>query len=155
MLLGALVLVAGLVVVAIPHHPSTGQRAADLRSLVRQLGTDIESCAGANQATANCSAANNMQLEDLVQVQVPESLASFGLDRAVLSLRQWAAPDAARVCADVAALLRASPASRGAASSQLRADLAVLDAERTRFSHLLGLPNGALGAHVTLPDLPG
>ena len=46
MLAAAAVLVAGLVLVAIPHRPSTAQRAADLRGMVQDLTTDVESCAG-------------------------------------------------------------------------------------------------------------
>ena len=39
MLAGGLVLAAGLTLAAIPHHPSTAQRAADLRSMVSdQIG---------------------------------------------------------------------------------------------------------------------
>ena len=45
MLAAALVLVAGLALAAIPHHPSTAERAADLRGMVHDLNTDIESCA--------------------------------------------------------------------------------------------------------------
>jgi len=91
MLAGAAVLVAGLVLAALPQHPSASQRAADLRGVVHDLNTDIESCAGgvndslsalheiqagtsndvrtavtiANTAAANCSPGNNMQMEDL------------------------------------------------------------------------------------------
>src|ERR1051326_872797 len=101
MLAGGLVLVAGLTLAAIPHHPSTAQRAADLRGMVHDLNTGIESCAGgvsdsitalraitsggrhdtataikiAHQAAENCSPANSMPMEDLVQYQAPESLA--------------------------------------------------------------------------------
>ena len=46
MLAAGLVLVAGLVLAAIPHRPSTAQRAADLRGVVHDLNNDIESCAG-------------------------------------------------------------------------------------------------------------
>src|SRR6266704_2589121 len=46
MLAGGLVLVAGLTLAALPHHPSTAQRAADLRGMVHDLNTGIESCAG-------------------------------------------------------------------------------------------------------------
>ena len=49
MLVGGVVLVAGLTLAAIPHRPSTGQRAADLRSMVNDLNVDIESCAGGDQ----------------------------------------------------------------------------------------------------------
>ena len=46
MLAAGVVLVAGLTLAAIPHRPSTGQRAADLRGMVHDLNLDIESCAG-------------------------------------------------------------------------------------------------------------
>src|SRR3954453_15146364 len=102
MLAAAAVLVAGLALAAVAHRPSTEQRAADLRAMVQDLTTDIESCAGgvsdsitalraiqsgasndvttavtiANPAAANCSPANSMPMEDLVQYQAPGSLAS-------------------------------------------------------------------------------
>src|SRR5438105_12109500 len=109
MFAGGAVLVAGLTLAAIPHRPSTAQRAADLRGMVHELTIDIESCAGgvsdsmtalraiqsgasndvktalsiASTAADNCSPGNSMPMEDLVQYQVPESLASFHLERAV------------------------------------------------------------------------
>src|SRR6266487_2883470 len=46
MLAAGVVLVAGLTLAAIPHRPSTAQRATDLRGMVHDLTTDIESCAG-------------------------------------------------------------------------------------------------------------
>src|ERR1700753_783346 len=46
MLAVAAVLALGLVLVAIPHQPPTTQRAADLRGMVNDVTTDIESCAG-------------------------------------------------------------------------------------------------------------
>ena len=46
MLAGAAVLAVGLTLAAIPHHPSTAERAGDLRGVVQDLNTDIESCAG-------------------------------------------------------------------------------------------------------------
>src|SRR5215468_138927 len=46
MLAAGAVLVAGLALAAVPHRPSTEQRAADLRGMVQDLTTDIESCAG-------------------------------------------------------------------------------------------------------------
>ena len=103
MLAAGALLVAGLVLAAVPHRPSTEQRAADLRGMVQDLTTDIESCAGGvsdsitalraiqsgasndvttavkivNTAAANCSPANSMPMEDLVQYQAPGSLASL------------------------------------------------------------------------------
>lgn len=46
-LLAALVLlVAGGVLVALPHHPSNAQRADDLRGFLHSANNGIESCAG-------------------------------------------------------------------------------------------------------------
>jgi len=133
MLAAGVVLVAGLTLAAIPHRPSTAQRAADLRGMVHDLTIDIESCAGgvsdsitalraiqsgasndvttavkiANIAAANCSPANSMPMEDLVQYQAPESLASFHVQTAVNDLVTWGFPLAQRVQTDVATLVTA------------------------------------------------
>jgi hypothetical protein len=176
------VLVAGLVLAAIPHHPSTAQRAADLRGVVHDLTTDIESCAGgvtdsltalraiesgtshdvrtavliANTAAANCSPANNMQMDDLVQYQVPESLDSFHLDAAVNDLVTWGFPLAQRVQGDVATLLAArTKTGIDVASARLRRDQQALDAERTRIDRLITSASTALSADIPPPSLPG
>jgi hypothetical protein len=181
MLAVAAVLVAGLVVVAIPHRPSAGQRAADLRGMVHDLTIDIESCAGgvtdsltalqaiesgtshdvktavviANTATANCSPGNNMQMEDLVQYQVPESLASFHLDAAVNDLVTWAFPDAQRVQSDVASRVAATtPAQVQSTSAQLRRDQQAMDAQRAQIDQLFASASTALSANVAPPSLP-
>jgi hypothetical protein len=181
MLAGAAVLVAGLVLVAIPHRPSTTQRAADLRSVVSDLNYDIESCAGgitdsltalqaiesgtshdvktavtiANTAAANCSPGNNMQMEDLVQYQVPESLASFHLDVAVNDLVTWAFPLAQRVQSDVASRVAATtPAEINATSAQLRRDQQALNAERAVIDQFFTSASTVLSAHVAPPTLP-
>jgi len=133
MLAAGVVLVAGLTLAAIPHRPSTAQRAADLRGMVHELNIDIESCAGgvndsitalraiqsgasndvktavkiANLAAANCSPANSMPMEDLVQYQAPESLASFHLQTVANELVTWGFPLAQRVQTDVATLVAA------------------------------------------------
>ena len=182
MLAGGLVLVAGLTLAAIPHHPSTAQRAADLRGMVHDLNTDIESCAGgvndsitalraiqsgdshdvatavkiASQAADNCSPANSMPMEDLVQYQAPESLASFHLQDAVDELVTWGFPLAQRVAdgrrhagdgQDAAAVTRAS--------GQLRQDQRALDAQRARIDRLIGTASTSLSARVAPPPLPG
>ncbi len=181
MLAGAAVLVIGLVLAAIPHHPSTAQRAADLRGVVHDLNTDIESCAGgvtdsltalreiqsgasqdvktavniASTASANCSPANNMQMEDLVQYQVPESLASFHLDTAVNELVTWAFPLAQRVQTDVASLVTATSRTAVAAgTSQLRRDEQALDTERDKFDATIEVASRSLSANVAPPALP-
>jgi hypothetical protein len=181
MLAGAVVLVAGLVLAAIPHRPSTAQRAADLRGVVHDLTVDIESCAGgvtdsltalraiesgtshdvktavtiANKAAANCSPANNMQMEDLVLYQVPGSLASFHLDKAVNDLVTWGFPLAQRVQSDVAArLAAATPAEIESTSAQLRRDQQALDAQRARINQVFISASTALSAHVAPPSLP-
>jgi hypothetical protein len=181
MLAAAAVLVAGLVLVAIPHRPSTAQRAADLQGTVHDLTTDIESCAGgvtdsltalraieagtshdvktavtiANTATANCSPANNTQMEDLVQYQVPESLASFHLDAAVNDLVTWAFPLAQQVQSDVAGRVTATtPAEIASTSAQLRRDQQAMNAQRARVDQLFTAASTALSAHVAPPSLP-
>ena len=182
MLAGAAVLVVGLTLVAIPHHPSTAERVADLRGVVQDLHTDIESCAGgvsesltalqaiqsgasrdvktalsiANLGAENCSPANNMQMDDLVQYQVPESLASFHLDTTVNDLVTWGFPDAQRVQSDVAAVLTAgSPAAIRAATAQLHHDQGVLDAERATIDGTIDAASRSLSAGVAPPALPG
>lgn len=181
MIAAGVVLVVGLVLAAIPHRPSGAERVADLRGMVHDLTTDIESCAGgvtdsltalramesrtshdvgtavliANTAVANCSPANNMQMDDLVQYQVPESLASFHLDAAVNDLVTWGFPLAQRVQADVAMLVAAkTPAGVEAASAQLRRDQRALDAERGRIDKLITSASAALSANVSPPNLP-
>jgi hypothetical protein len=181
MLGGAAVLAVGLTLVAIPHHPSTAERAADLRGVAQDLNTDIESCAGgvsesltalqdiqsgashdvktavniATVGAANCSPANNMQMDDLVQYQVPESLASFHLDRTVNDLVTWGFPDAQRVQADVAAVLTAAtPAAIRAATAQLHHDQGVLDAERAAIDGMISRASRSLAADVAPPPLP-
>jgi hypothetical protein len=181
MLAGGLVLVAGLTLAAIPHHPSTAQRATDLRRMVHDLTIDIESCAGgvtdsttalraiqagdsqdiatavkiARQAADNCDPANNMQMEDLVQYQAPESLASFHLQDAVVDLVAWGSPLAQRVQTDVATLVTAKgPDATARASGQLRRDRRALDAQRARIDRLFGAASTSLSAHVAPPPLP-
>ena len=182
MLAGGLVLVAGLTLAAIPHHPSTAQRAADLRAMVHDLNTDIESCAGgvtdsitalraiqagdsqdvatavkiARQAADNCDPANSMPMEDLVQYQAPESLASFHLQDVVTDLVAWGSPLAQRVQTDVATLVTArKPDAAARASGQLRRDQRALDAQRARIDRLIGTASTSLSAHVAPPPLPG
>ena len=181
MFAAAAVLVAGLTLAALPHRPSTAQRAADLRGMVHALNVDIESCAGgvndsitalraiqsgqshdvktavtiANTAAANCSPANSMQMEDLVQYQVPESLASFHLQAAVNDLVTWGFPLAQRVQTDVATLVTAkTPTAIRRASAQLRHDQQALDAERALIDRMITSASTSLSAHVAPPSLP-
>ena len=181
MLAGGVVLVAGLTLAAIPHHPSTSQRVIDLRGVVQELNTDIESCAGgvsesltalreiqsgtshdiktavgiATFGATNCSPANNMPMDDLVQYQPPESLASFHLEQTVNDLVTWGFPDAQRVQADVATLLTAStPSAIQAATAQLHHDQGVLDAERATIDGMINTASKSLSADVKPPPLP-
>ncbi len=182
MLAAGAVLVVGLTLAAIPHRPSTAQRAADLRGMVHDLNIDIESCAGgvndsitalraiqsgasndvktavkiANLAAANCSPANSMPMEDLVQYQAPESLASFHLEAVVIDLVTWGFPLAQRVQADVATLVTAkTPAAVQQASAQLRRDQQALDTQRARIDRVITSASTSLSAHVSPPSLPG
>jgi hypothetical protein len=176
----ALLAVAALVGLA--HRPSTAQRAADLRLFLRNMNTDIESCAGgvgesltalhaiqsgashdmptaisiAQIGAANCSPANNELLDDLTQFQVTESLASFRLTRVVSGLVTWAAPDAQRVQTDVADVLSArSPQARASASAALRQARVELDAQRAAVDSIIETASAALSAHAVPPTLPG
>jgi len=182
MLAGAVVLAAGLTLAAIPHRPSTAERAADLRGMVHDLNVDIESCAGgvndsitalraiqsgasrdvktavtiANTAAANCSPANSMPMDDLVQYQAPGSLASFHLQAAVDDLVTWGFPLAQRVQTDVATLVAAkTPAEAQRATAQLRHDQQALDTQRARIDQLITSASRSLSAHVAPPSLPG
>jgi hypothetical protein len=181
MLAVGVVLVAGLTLAALPHHPSTSQRVTDLRGVVQTMNADIESCAGgvnesltalqaiqagtshdiktavhiATYGAANCSPANSMPMEDLVQYQPPESLASFHLDQTVNDLVIWGFPDAQRVQIDVATLLTArTPTAIGAATAALHRDQRVLDAERATIDTMINTASKSLSADVAPPTLP-
>jgi hypothetical protein len=182
MLVGGVVLVAGLTLAALPHHPSTSERVTDLRGAVQTMNADIESCAGgvsesltalqeiqsgashdvktavsiATTGAANCSPANSMPMDDLVQYQPPESLASFHLDQTVDDLVTWAFPDAQRVQIDVATVLTAStPSAVSAATAQLHRDQRVLDAQRATIDGTINAASKSLSADVAPPALPG
>jgi hypothetical protein len=174
--LAAAVLLAGLV-----RAPSDQERAADLRAFARDMTADVQSCAGgvrealtalraiqagasndvatasriARDGAANCSPANNELLDNLLQYQVTESLASFRLARVVSGLVTWCAPDAMRVQSGVAAVL-AARGTRGAgrAEAALRRALTVLDAQRTAVDAVLARASAALQARAQPPPLP-
>jgi hypothetical protein len=181
MLAGGAALVAGLTLAAIPHHPSTSQRATDLRGAVQTMNADIESCAGgvsesltalreiqagtshdvktavgiATFGAANCSPANSMPMDDLVQYQPPGSLASFHLERTVNDLVTWGFPDAQRVQIDVATLLQAGTATAiQSATTTLQHDQRVLDAERAAIDGMIDTASRSLSAGVAPPALP-
>jgi hypothetical protein len=150
--------VAIAVAVGIVHRPSAGERASDLHGLLGELRTDVQSCSGgvgeslyvlraidtganhnvatalnvANTASANCSPANNMSVEDMIDnLQVPSSLDGYGLQTGVKHLIAWTAPDAIDVCADVAKVLRdRGKPSEAAARAQLKRARHKLDAQR-------------------------
>ncbi len=181
MLAGGVVLVAGLTLAALPHHPSTPQRVTDLRGVVQTMNADIESCAGgvseslfamqqiqsgaahdvkdavtiATTGAANCSPANSMPMDDLVEYQPPESLASFHLDQTVNDLVTWGFPDAQRVQTDVATVLTArTPSAISAATVQLHRDQRVLNAERATIDGMINAASKSLSASVAPPALP-
>jgi hypothetical protein len=180
--LAAAVLLAIAVAVALVHRPTRGQRATDLHGVLRTMNADIQSCAGgvgesltvlhaidsgsshdlataisiAETGASNCSPANNELLDNLVVYQVPESLASYHLQRAVTGLVDWAAPDAQQVQTDVAHVLAArGPRARSQAETALRRALAKLDAQRSAVDAVLGPAIRSLGVHAQPPRLPG
>jgi hypothetical protein len=176
-----LVILVAAVLVGLAVHPSRGQRATDLNGFLTDMKTEIQSCAGgvreslqalhsieagtshdvgtaigiATYGSGNCSPANSMPLDDLVGYQVQESLSSFHLDRVVVGLVIWATPDALRVQADVAAILRASGAARATATAKLARDLKILDAQRAYLDKIMNAAITATGATGKPPPLPG
>jgi hypothetical protein len=176
------VLIAGGVLVGLVHRPSTAERASDLRGFVTDMRADIGSCAAdvgasltalhavqtgasgevatarsiATSGAADCSPANDELLDDLVQYQVTESLASFDLGRAVNGLVAWAAPDAIRVQEDVAGVLAApDAAARASALAALQRDLRTLNAQRAAVDSVISSASRSLSARVTPLPLPG
>jgi hypothetical protein len=180
MIITSAVLLLAVVAVGLAHHPSKAERATDLRGLLTTLTTDVQSCAGgvgdslrvmnavddgashqvslaisiADTGAANCSPANNTQLDDLTAVQVPESLDSYHLQAAVTDLINWAAPDAADVQADVATVLtdRGGPGET-AARNTLAAALRKLRAQRAVVYAAFAPALRALAPHAALPRL--
>lgn len=182
LLLAVAVLIVAAVLVALAHKPSQGQRAADLRGFVHDVTGDIQSCAGgvgesltalqgiengssnqvpdaigvATYGASNCSPANSMQIDDLIQYQVTESLSSFKLGRVVTGLATWADPDAINVQTDVVHVLQAgTPAARNSASAALQRALRTLDAQRSAVDAIIEHAGSTLSAQVSPPHLPG
>jgi hypothetical protein len=183
--LGAIAVVAaGAVLVGLVHKPSQPERASDLRGFLTDMKTDIESCAGgvseslsalhqlgpastnssevqdtisiANQGASNCEPANNMQIDDLEQYQVTESLASFHLGSVVTGLVNWAAPDAVDVQTDVATMLSApSPAAKAKDMAALQRALRKLDAQRAAVDATMQAAIRSLSPDAAPPSLPG
>lgn len=183
--LAAAVLVLIGVAVSLVHKPSQAERASDLRGFLTEVNADIESCAGgvgesltamrqvqsgqastsrdvrdgisvAQQGAANCSPANNEEIDNLESYQVPQSLDSFGLKGAVSGLVTWAAPDAQRVQEDVAAVLGATSAqAQSQAQAALTRDLATLDAQRAKVDAPISKAIKSVALAAAPPRLPG
>jgi hypothetical protein len=125
---------------------SGGQRAQDVRDTIKI----------ATYGASNCSPANSMQIGDLEQYQVSESLASFRLGRVVTGLATWAAPDAMTVQTDVVKVLTAPSAkARGQATAALQAAIRTLDAQRSAVDSIVAAANRSLNAHAAPLPLPG
>jgi hypothetical protein len=176
-----LLIVIAAVLVGVAVHPSRAQRATDLNGFLTDMNTDIESCAGgvgesltalreiesgishdvttaigvASYGANICSPANSMPMDDLATYQVQESLSGFRLARVVNGLLTWAFPDAQRVEADVAAVLRAHGAARAAATTRLHRDLHVLDGQRSYVDKIMMTAVTATAATGRPPRLPG
>jgi hypothetical protein len=185
LLLAVAALLVVAVAVALVHKPSQAERASDMRGLLQEVTTDIESCAGgvgesltalhlvqaehgrnasdvsdavsiAQQGADNCAPANNEQIDDLVNYQVPESLDSFGLMSAVSGLVSWAAPDAEQVQTDVAQVLDATtPQAKSEAQAALSRALDTLNAQRAAVYAPVDKAIKALALHLSPPRLPG
>jgi hypothetical protein len=154
------VLVAGAVLVGIAHKPTTAERASDMHAFLTEINNDMGSCAGgigeslqayalvqagqntakdvsdavslAQQAGSNCSPANNEEIDNLENYQVPESLDSYRLVGVVTGLINWAAPDAQDVMLDVTKVLQAkTPTAKASAQAALTQARNKLDKQRT------------------------
>jgi hypothetical protein len=180
-LLALAVVVAGAVLVALVHKPSQSERASDLRGFLSDMNYDIESCAGgvgesltalrqaganasevqdtisiANQGASNCEPANNLQIDDLEEYQVTESLASFHLAGVVTGLVNWAAPDAVDVQTDVATMLAApNPQAKARDMAALQQALRKLNAQRAAVDATIQAAIRSTSAHASPPSLPG
>ena len=180
-LMALAVVLVGAVLVALVHKPSQSERASDLRGFLSDMNYDIESCAGgvgesltalrqagnnasdiqdtisiANQGAANCEPANNMQIDDLEEYQVTESLASFHLASVVTGLVNWAAPDAVDVQTDVATMLAApDPQAKAKDAAALQQALRKLNAQRTAIDATIEAAITSLSAQASPPRLPG
>ena len=180
-LLALAVVLVGAVLVALVHKPSQSERASDLRGFLSDMNYDIESCAGgvresltamreagsnaseiqdtisiANQGASNCEPANNMQIDDLEEYQVTESLASFHLSSVVSGLVAWAAPDAVDVQTDVATMLAApNPQAKAKDTAALQQALRKLNAQRAGIDATLQAAIRSLSVHASPPSLPG
>lgn len=184
LLLASALIVVGVVLVALTHKPSRSQQASDLNGVLKDMTTDIQSCAGgvgesfsalhrvqagdnsaknvqaaikiARYGAANCSPANNELLDDLTQYQVTESLAAFHLETAVNELVTWAFPYAQRVQNDVANQLGAQDAAkRQEFTAALQRDTNDLNRQRAKIDRILTKAIAATGATVRPPRLPG
>ncbi|HUD35251.1 MAG TPA: hypothetical protein VMR14_00030 [Streptosporangiaceae bacterium] len=179
-IVAGVVLLAIAVAVGLAHRPTKGERASDLNGLLTTVNTDVESCAGgvgdalrvlnaidsgashdvataisiAQTGSANCSPANNEELDDLTGLEVPESLDGYHLQAAVTDLINWTAPDAANVQADVATVLTdRGTSSEPAARAALARALARLRAQRGVVYAAFAPAIKALSPHVALPRL--
>lgn len=188
LLLAGLLIVVGAVLVALVHRPSQAEQASDLKGFLTEMRTATQSCAaGVNEsltalnqihsggsvsqhtadtikiarygASQSCSLASNMQLDDLQQYQVTESLAAYHLATVVNDLVTWCFPYAQRVQNDVANLAGAHTAANQATySAALRRDTADMNRERARIDTMLRnaiTAIGATGPQARLPYLPG
>jgi len=170
------------VAVGLAHHPSHAQRATDMHGFLYAVTYDIDSCAGpvhdslsalqqvqsgashdiktavsiANNGAAQCSPANNELIDDLENYEVPESLSSYHLGRAVTGLIDWAAPDAEQAAADVATVLAdRGTAKEAVALASLHQALNKLNQQRALVSRALRPAISALTPSATGPKLPG
>jgi hypothetical protein len=173
------------VAVALVHKPSSAERATDMRGFLQEVTSDIESCAAgvgesltalhavqaehfssssdvtdgisvAQQGAANCAPANNEQIDNLENYQVPQSLDSFGLVNAVTALVAWAAPNAEQVQTDVARVLSATTAAaRSRNEAALSQALIKLDAERALVEAPVNSAIKSLAMRSFPPRLPG
>jgi hypothetical protein len=174
------VIVVGGILVSLSVKPSTSQRASDMAGYLKDVKGGIGSCAAGVQESesaydqlisgkavlnknaesvftygeSNCTVEGNEALNDFVNYQVTESLASFNLDAADNDVLSWSF-DATGAQTDMLAVLKATtPAARASAQVTLNAALLKLDDQRAVIDKIWTTAKKATGANEPLPSLP-
>jgi hypothetical protein len=174
----AVIVVIG-VLVSLSVKPSTSQRASDMTGYFKDVQAGIGSCAAGlhdsenaygqlisgkavlnknaesvfSYGGSNCTVEGNEALNDFVNYQVTESLASFNLDTADNDVISWAF-DATGAQTDMLAVLNAAPAARASAQATLNAALLKLDDQRAVIDRIWTTAKTATKASEPLPSLP-
>lgn len=169
--------VAVMAVADWPHQATSGQRVQDLATLEKQVDGQQASCSLgavatitaydqivtgqstdrataislAEQSSLDCQPDGNPQLLDLTTNSAPRDLSSYQLDAAIGRAVDWAFPNGAAVCTDLAQLLSKGPNPALLADARTRlatmsSDAAAVQQTFNAAAHNLGAPNYTFAA---------